>query len=379
MSTGSASAPSDTPSDREKAATEVIFSGGDISTAKHGSTGKILQLVRKIHQTMDLAIDEINEINTRTKLLALNARIEAARAGDYGAAFGVVAAEMQKLAGSTSDAANQMASQTQGTINQLFDLIGTSVRGTRLSDLALVNIDLIDRNLYERTCDARSWAADVNIYDALADPTVDRLHLASERLGALLNSHTVYADIVIADASGKIVANGRPQSFRSVGRNVEHEVWFIDAMASLSGDHYASSTAHRSPLAGDRASLIYSAAVRSGGRIDGEPIGVLGGLFDWEALAQSIVKNTPLSADELESTRVVIADDDGNVLADSFGRQLTDTIPLNLLESIHENRKGFMIASIEGERCCVGYADAPGYETFSTGWNSLIIQPIRRV
>jgi hypothetical protein len=50
-----------------------------------------------------------------------------------------------------------------------------------------------------------------------------------------------------------------------------------------------------------------------------------------------------------------------------------------LLESIHENRKGFMIALIEGERCCVGYADAPGYETFSTGWNSLIIQPIRRV
>lgn len=374
MSSGSAT---DTPADPERAATEIIFSGGDPTRAKHGSTAEILRLVRQIHQTMDLAIDEINEINTRTKLLALNARIEAARAGDYGAAFGVVAAEMQKLAGSTSDAANQMASQTQGTINQLFDLIGTNVRGTRLSDLALVNIDLIDRNLYERTCDARSWAADVNVYNALADPTVDRLQRASERLGALLNSHTVYTDIVIADTSGKIVANGRPQSFRSVGRNVEHDGWFNDAMASFSGDHYASSRAHRSPLVADRATMIYSAAVRSGGRIDGEPIGVLGALFDWEGLAQSIVKNTPLSADERETTRVVIADDQGNVLADSFGRQLADTIPLNLLEPIHDNRKGFLIAMIEGQRSCVGYADAPGYETFSTGWNSLIIQPIR--
>lgn len=379
MSTGPAPVASNPPTDREHAGTEVIFAGGDMGADKHGSTGEILHLVRQIHQTMDLAIDEINEINTRTKLLALNARIEAARAGDYGAAFGVVAAEMQKLAGSTSDAANQLASQTQGTINQLFDLIGTSVRGTRLSDLALVNIDLIDRNLYERTCDARSWAADVNIYDALADPTVERLQRASERLGALLNSHTVYADIVVADTSGKIVANGRPQKFRSVGRNVEHEAWFNDAMTSFSGDHYAYSAAHRSPLVGERASLIYSAAVRSGGLIDGEPIGVLGAVFDWEALAQSIVKNTPLSTDERESTRVVIADDHGNVLADSFGRQLADTIPLNLLEPVHDNRKGFLIALIEGERCCLGYADAPGYETFTTGWNSLIIQPIRGV
>jgi hypothetical protein len=368
----------DIPAESEKAATEVIYSGGNMMSSKHGSTAEILQLVRQINQTMDLAIDEIKEINSRTKLLALNARIEAARAGDYGAAFGVVAAEMQKLAGSTSDAANQMASQTQGTIHQLFELIGTSVRGTRLSDLALVNIDLIDRNLYERTCDARSWAADVNIYNALTDPTVDRLQRASERLGGILNSHTVYSDIVIADTSGKVVANGRPQSFRSVGRSVEREAWFSDALASYSGDEYASSAAHRSALVGDRASLIYSAAVRSGGRVDGEPIGVLGCLFNWEALAQSIVKNTPLAADERESTRVVIADGNGNVLADSFGRQLTETIPLNLLEPIHANSKGFMIALVEGEKCCVGYADAPGYETFTTGWNSLIIQPIRR-
>lgn len=358
--------------------TEVIVSSGNINSTGDGSTAEVLQLVRKINQTMDSAIDEINEINSRTKLLALNARIEAARAGDYGAAFGVVAAEMQKLAGSTSDAANQMASQTHRNIGQLFELIGTSVRGARLSDLALVNIDLIDRNLYERTSNVRSWATDRAIHEALSDPTTENLDTASHRLGLLLDTHSAYADIILADNTGKIVANGRPNLHRIVGRVVEREAWFSDAMTSISGAGCATSPAHRTPLGGDRVVLIFASPVRTGGHADGTPIGVLGAVCDWEALAKSIFRSTPLATDEAETTRVVVADDNGNVLADSLGHHLTELISLNLLEPIRKDRKGFMIAVVGGQQCCVGYAAAPGYEGFSTGWNSLIIQPMRR-
>jgi hypothetical protein len=372
------SSSSDGGSSANKLSTEVIQASGTLTSVAGGSTAEILRLVRQIRQTMDSAIGEINEINSRTKLLALNARIEAARAGDSGAAFGVVAAEMQKLATSTSDAANQMASQAQLTIHQLFDLIKISVRGTRLSDLALVNIDLIDRNLYERTCDARTWASDLIVSEALATPTEENLHRATARLGRILDSHTVYSDIVLADVHGRIVANGRPHLHRSVDRKVEREGWFVDAMTTLSGADYASARAHRSPLAGDHAVLIYSAAVRTDGQLDSAPIGVLGVVFDWDRLAKAIVEKTPLSPDERDSTRVVIADDNGTLLADSFGRQLNETVPLNLLVPIIENGKGFMIALVEGEQCCVGYAAAPGYEGFTTGWNSLIIQPMPR-
>lgn len=356
----------------------VILSSGKMTSTSAGSTEEILQLVRQINQTMDLAIDEINEINSRTKLLALNARIEAARAGDYGAAFGVVAAEMQKLAANTGDAANQMASHANRTIHRLFSLIGTSVRGTRLSDLALVNIDLIDRNLYERTCDVRSWAGDASFCNALSNRTEQRQRDAGERLATILHSHSVYADLILADSSGNIIANGRPSLYRSVGKNVERESWFIDAVTTLNGAEYCSARAERSPLAGDQAVMVYSAAVREGGQHEGKPIGVLGLLFNWEAFAQSIVKNTPLAHDELDTTRVLIADDDGNLLADSFGRQLREMIQVGLLEPIQENRKGFSIGLVDGEQHCVGYAKAPGYEDFTTGWNSLIIQPMRQ-
>ena len=47
-------------------------------------------------------------------------------------------------------------------------------RGERMVDLSLNAIELIDRNLYERTCDVRWWATDSAIVDCAATPDACR-------------------------------------------------------------------------------------------------------------------------------------------------------------------------------------------------------------
>ncbi len=341
-----------------------------------GGTDAIVQLVEELNVTMDSTISEINEINASTKLLALNARIEAARAGSYGAAFGVVASEIQKLSANTADAANLMANQTRQTIANLLSMIRNSIRGTRLSDLALVNIDLVDRNLYERTCDVRWWATDPSLVSALTEATPEAHRYASQRLGVILDSYTVYTDLVLADASGRIIANGRPAKFSTVGKDVSRSNWFTRAKSTHSGEEFGFESAHRNALVDSQPVLVYSAAVRAAGQSHGAPLGVLGILFDWESLAQTILKSVPLPEKERLQTRCLIADNEGNVLADSQDRHLLERIPTTWLEPLRNSPKGFTSMRINGRDYSVGFAKSPGFETYATGWNSLIVQPL---
>ncbi|MBL9162893.1 MAG: cache domain-containing protein [Planctomycetaceae bacterium] len=334
------------------------------------------ELLGDLSMSLNTAIDEIRDINADTKLLSLNARIEAARAGVAGAAFGVVAQEMQDLSGKTAQAAESLANQTKRVIDELVHVLGTKVRGTRLCDIALTNIDLIDRCLYERTCDVRWWATDQSVVDALADPSPESRRHASQRLGVILNAYTVYYDLVLCDLSGRVVANGRPHEYASVGMEQAGEAWFREAAASRSGDEFGFQTAHRSRLVDGKTSLVYSCGVRHEGNANGKLLGVLGIVFDWEALAQTIMVNAPIAEEERAATRCVITDGDGTLLADSWGKQLQESLGLSDIAQILAERKNFVTADYLGQKCCIGHAQAPGFETYTTGWHSLVIQPV---
>ncbi len=337
-------------------------------------TDAIAHYVGDLAETLNDAIHQINDVNSNTHLLALNARIEAARAGSLGAAFSVVAEEMQHLSAATAKIAEGMATRTKSDIDHLLEIIGSSIRGGRLSDMALTNIDLIDRNLYERTCDVRWWATDSSLVDALTAGTPDAYEYASHRLGVILSAYTVYHDLVLCDLDGNIVANGKPNEFASTGKKVERAEWFRSAKQTSHGDEYGFETAHHSDLVNGHSVLGYSCGVREGGQARGKLLGVLGIFFNWEEFAQTIMDQSPLSDTEKNNTLCCICNDAGLILADSRGHQLDAKLDLENQQQIFAEKKNYVLDRYEGKPACIAHAQAPGFETYSTGWHSLVIQ-----
>ncbi len=82
---------------------------------------------------MDSVIELIKEVSDQTHLLGLNAAIEAARAGDQGRGFNVVAGEIRKLASKTSSSVKDISVKLKKIQETVLDL---SVQIQEISSLS---------------------------------------------------------------------------------------------------------------------------------------------------------------------------------------------------------------------------------------------------
>ncbi|WP_454048427.1 methyl-accepting chemotaxis protein [Cellulomonas sp. Marseille-Q8402] len=333
---------------------------------------RVVRLADEVGRVTGEKLQGIEQVARSTKMLALNALIESARVGEAGAGFAVVAREVGEIADRARALSEELSSELQPRIAELTELghqLVGRVRGQRLADLALNVIELMDRNLYERSCDVRWWATDGALVDALTSGEPAAAQHAGGRLATILRSYTVYLDLWLADADGRVVARAASDRAgdRVLGADVRDQPWFRAAMATRSGDDYAALDVARDPLLG-APTATYATAVREGGRPDGRAIGALGVFFDWERQAQAIVDGVRLEPAERDRTRVLVLDRDGLVLAASDG---VGVLAERLLLRTGDQATG----SYVDEDRTVGFAATPGYETYEgLGWYGALVQ-----
>lgn len=181
-------------------------------------TEKKIKRLGERSQEIGTAVNLINNISERTHILALNASMHAASAGEAGRGFAVVADEVQRLAENAKDSTHQITTlvnniqvETSGTVNTMNELISQVVGGSQLAEKA-----------GQQMRDTQTTTADlVNMVQKIAESAIQQAKSSNQlrertdiiresvrKTGSHLKEQTSHTDELVEQAMSLVASVG---------------------------------------------------------------------------------------------------------------------------------------------------------------------------
>ncbi|WP_293778492.1 chemotaxis protein CheW [uncultured Oxalicibacterium sp.] len=268
----------------------------------------------------------------------------------------------------------EQISETGARSNELFaqsirDLYET-VLSANLSDAEFVShlmVDLLDRNLYERSDDCRWWALTPELQVALADPmrTPETVARINEILGYINSLYTVYTRLFVYDEEGVIIAatDFRGDGLDVVGSHIGEET--LAHVRGLANDQqYAVSAFETTPLYGGRPTYIYHAAIR---HPDNEMrvVGGIGIVFDAEPEFAAMLQG---ALGEKEGVSALFIDRNGRIISSTDAtRPIGSLLEIDpVLLTLPNGASASRIVIHDGHYATLGCTVSHGYREFKT-------------